>query len=259
MQGISDRALQFGKYNRYKYNGIEFDSTFGLDSYEAKLRDLDPQIGRWWQVDPKAESMESVSPYSSNFDDPIKFDDPNGDCPDCLVLYDAASDYVAGVFGASTSGQTQELPSLNALGDDLKATGKAFVGVYNEDAGYVKAAGTAVVNAYNKVVNLFEGKSKDQNSPAAKPSSPGKMQKEVEKGQAPKEVDRVDHPHIPGQLPHVHYKDKTSSNNDGTTHDKGNGQPKPSKKTKEWLKTHNWVPPPPPPPKPPLTNGASSS
>jgi len=99
MQGISDRALQFGKYNRYKYNGIEHDTTFGVDDYETPLRNLDPQTGRWWQIDPQssdhADDMERWSPYVSNKDNPILYKDPRGDCPNCIVgaLIGLAVDY----------------------------------------------------------------------------------------------------------------------------------------------------------------------
>ena len=79
MAGISDQALQFGKYNRYRYNGIELDTSLGFDNYEAKLRDLDPQTGRWWQIDPKSENAEDISPYASNNNNPIRFKDPDGD------------------------------------------------------------------------------------------------------------------------------------------------------------------------------------
>ena len=52
MTGISDRALQFGKDNHYKYNkGSEleeknFSDGSGLDWYDTHLRELDPQLGR---------------------------------------------------------------------------------------------------------------------------------------------------------------------------------------------------------------------
>ena len=76
-----------------------------------------------------------------------------------------------------------------------------------------------------------------------KPSSPGEMQKEVERGQAPKDVDRVDRGHVEGQDPHVYYKDGTSSTQTGGVHDAHKGQPNPPKKTKRWLEKHNWNPP----------------
>jgi RHS repeat-associated protein len=81
MQGISDKAIKTNyTENRYRYNGIEYDSTFGLDEYEARYRDLDPQTGRWWQIDPEADKeRESFSPYASMSDDPVFKTDPLGD------------------------------------------------------------------------------------------------------------------------------------------------------------------------------------
>ena len=66
------------------------------------------------------------------------------------------------------------------------------------------------------------------------------MQKKVEKGQAPNEVDRVDKPHVEGKQPHVHFKDGTALNQDGTVHDVHKGTPNLSNKTKEWLENNNW-------------------
>ncbi|KKJ77347.1 hypothetical protein WH95_06430, partial [Kiloniella litopenaei] len=88
-----------------------------------------------------------------------------------------------------------------------------------------------------------DGEPGDGSDKGKEPSRPGKMQKEVEKGQAPKDVDRVDPPHIDGQEPHIHYKDGTSSNQSGSTHDKYKGSPNPSNKTRKWLKKHGWTPP----------------
>jgi RHS repeat-associated protein len=93
MAGISSKALAFGDpQNKKKYNGIELNSDLGLDMYEANLRDLDPQIGRWWQIDPETDNMEQWSPYVSNYDNPVFYVDPNGDWPGWL---DDAVDYVA--------------------------------------------------------------------------------------------------------------------------------------------------------------------
>ncbi|MFT3945335.1 MAG: RHS repeat-associated core domain-containing protein [Agriterribacter sp.] len=74
--------------NKRKYNGIEFNEDLDLDIYDAYYRNLDPQVGRWWQIDPEIESMEAWSPYASNFDNPISNSDPLGDEPSgcCSVL-----------------------------------------------------------------------------------------------------------------------------------------------------------------------------
>ena len=50
------------------------------------------------------------------------------------------------------------------------------------------------------------------------------MQRQVEKGQAPKGVDRVDkaEPNIPNSKPHIHFgEDEAALNQDGTWHDAG--------------------------------------
>lgn len=78
------------------------------------------------------------------------------------------------------------------------------------------------------------------------PSSPGKMQREVERGQAPRDVKRVDRGHIDGQENHVHYTDGTSSTVSGGVHDAHNGYPTPSKAARKWLESHDWTPPPKP-------------
>ncbi|HEY9703086.1 MAG TPA: RHS repeat-associated core domain-containing protein [Allocoleopsis sp.] len=94
MSGISDNALNFGQpENKYKYNGIEKENEFELGIYDAQLRELDGQTGRWWQIDPKIESMEMWSPYASNYNNPILYSDPLGDEPDgcCKWLRDATN------------------------------------------------------------------------------------------------------------------------------------------------------------------------
>lgn len=80
MRGLSSMALN-RQQNDYLYNGIEKISEFDLEVYDAFYRNLDPQLGRWWQVDPMAGSYPGISPYSSNFNDPLNFMDPLGDDP----------------------------------------------------------------------------------------------------------------------------------------------------------------------------------
>jgi len=63
--------------NRYRFNGIEHVEEVGLDM--AFYRSYDPAIGRWMQIDPKAEKYYLFTPYNGMGNNPLFYSDPNGD------------------------------------------------------------------------------------------------------------------------------------------------------------------------------------
>ncbi len=77
MAGISSRAAGTLE-NKKQYNGIEHTTDLDLNQYDAFYRTLDPQIGRFWQIDPQTEALESYSPYESMGNNPITNVDPMG-------------------------------------------------------------------------------------------------------------------------------------------------------------------------------------
>jgi RHS repeat-associated protein len=78
ISGISSKAV--GKLeNRIKFNGIEHTTDLDINQYDAFYRTLDPQIGRWRQIDPKCEYFEDFSPYNHVLNNPISMSDPWGD------------------------------------------------------------------------------------------------------------------------------------------------------------------------------------
>jgi RHS repeat-associated protein len=77
MSGISSRALNGAPENKKKFNGIELNTDFDMNMYDAQYRNFDPQLGRFWQVDPKPS--DSISLYAFTFNNPIRYSDPLGD------------------------------------------------------------------------------------------------------------------------------------------------------------------------------------
>jgi RHS repeat-associated protein len=66
MAGISTRALGFGtpENKKNKFQNQEFNDDLGVNGYEFKYRMHDPQIGRFWQVDPLANDYVYNSTYA---------------------------------------------------------------------------------------------------------------------------------------------------------------------------------------------------
>lgn len=64
----------------------------GLEMYETTFRGYDPQLGRFWQIDPLADISEDASPYSFGNNNPILYNDPYGLLSDSThpQLFDAA-------------------------------------------------------------------------------------------------------------------------------------------------------------------------
>ncbi len=69
---------------RYGYQGSEEDDEVKGDgnSYTTEYRFLDPRLGRWLTVDPKAKSIPWQSSYCSMDNNPINLTDPRGDITD---------------------------------------------------------------------------------------------------------------------------------------------------------------------------------
>lgn len=107
----------------HKYQGIELERYFGLEMYETFYRGLDPQLGRFMQVDPKAEVNYGLSPYVSMDNNPVSKMDPMGDLagdgdgekekPNALVQGITNLMGIVGAFGRATAPPWTETGSRN--------------------------------------------------------------------------------------------------------------------------------------------------
>ena len=222
---VNERISSYNE--RFTFTGKERDSETGYSYFGARFYDSDLMTG-WLSVDPLADSIPYASPYTYCLNNPIKLKDPNGEIPlETIwdignVLYDfgaAVTNHIKGDHEAAKSNWCD-------LALDAAATLTPYV-----PAGSSKIAKIAT-----------SGKKLKQAQKNVKPKTISQLNIEVRKGKAPKNMKRFDKNDGKYNQDHVHFKDGSALNKDGTWKDKNDkGEVyKLTNKDKEYLKENGW-------------------
>jgi RHS repeat-associated protein len=175
MSGISSRAAGKAE-NKKKYNGIEYENSFDLNMGETFFRTHDPQLGRWWQIDPKP-SYE-ISLYAAMDNNPISKADFLGDV---AVFYNSQGEEIYRMkdghkritptiigndnmmaFAVSLGHGKATAKGLQGLG--ITYDTKAFSAFYDKNSKAFKADYVGSVSLKNATSVTVDGKPVNKNS-----------------------------------------------------------------------------------------------
>ena len=93
-----------GNENKFKYSGMEEVTDLDMTLYDSEFRMYQPETGRWFSIDPLASYEPSWTPYRYSFNNPIRYNDPNG----LLEI-----DQIIKIFNSAPSGKS----AYNSLGE----------------------------------------------------------------------------------------------------------------------------------------------
>jgi RHS repeat-associated protein len=71
---------------KFQYTGKELQEELGLNLYDYGARMYDPALGRFTSVDKLADHLRQInrSPYAYGWNNPVYYNDPDGNCPQCI-------------------------------------------------------------------------------------------------------------------------------------------------------------------------------
>ena len=75
---------------RFGFIGKELNQELGLQWHDFGARNFDAALGRWMNIDPKANQFYDWSPYNYSYNSPLFFIDPDGKSPISMILKQAA-------------------------------------------------------------------------------------------------------------------------------------------------------------------------
>lgn len=135
--------------NKYLYNGKELQNEF-FENYDYGARFYDPELGRWHSIDNLAEHPNQIfrSPYQYAWNNPVNLNDPDGNCPWCIIgaVIGAAVDYGAQVAVNYATGNENPWTDVNGASIVTSAIAGAATG------GLASVARTGAITTTRAVV-----------------------------------------------------------------------------------------------------------
>jgi len=219
-------ASTLGTLNPLRYRGYVYDQEYGL--YYLQSRYYNPETGRFLNADiliSTGQGLLGNNMFAYCQNNPVMSYDPTG------LL---GTDWM----NQATAGTAVLLIGLALL--LAPPTGGASLGALAISASTITALGGAA--AITGTVIIGDALTASINNTKVTPTSRNQMQKQVESKQAPKEVDRVDPPHTdtPNSQNHIHFKDGTAINQDGSLSHEGKGTPKITRRIRNWILDNGW-------------------
>jgi RHS repeat-associated protein len=253
-----------------QFTGQERDAHTGLDYFG--VRDYQSGSGRFIRPDDPGYAdpfdPQSLNLYAYAYNNPLRFVDPTGHAGDCLFGYDEKTGLCTPGLDPSTFQWLWD--SLTRIRTSAVASAREFIEARRDPSCMTKWAGAGTTGAFafgtalgaaaggppivltapgavavNMVGGLAAGSVMCMGSASggggggsgSNRSSAGKMQRQVERGQAPGSVDRVDKARIPYEKDQVHFKDGSALNHDGRW--KHGGRPL-TRAEADWLVSNGW-------------------
>ncbi|WP_345139980.1 RHS repeat-associated core domain-containing protein, partial [Flavobacterium ginsengiterrae] len=201
-------TVKIGVENKYKYNGKELQDEMGLGFYDYGARHYMPDLGRWIEPDPLLNDLDfkfdpndideddeeevafamkttlgngggifntdNLNPYSYGYNDPVRFEDPDGKCPICVFVVAAL---VFSEFANAPTGNRQ----VDSRNYNQSKSNKTLV----SEAVLAGGARTILNSAKSKAVEKVIEKSSEKKVPNPNGKNGGEAhQKTVDKSEA---------------------------------------------------------------------------
>ena len=99
-------ALANSVASRFSFNGKEFEEALGMNLYEYGARLFDPTLARFVSIDPLAHEFMLQSPYVYGANNPIFFEEKNGENPIVSAFVSGALEIISQVGGSMIEGES---------------------------------------------------------------------------------------------------------------------------------------------------------